>query len=301
MSPGRFAVIEIKSVGGRVLYTAKDASDIRAALREAVASGADLYRADLYRANLSGANLSGADLSGANLSGANLSGANLSRADLYGANLSGADLSGANLSGANLSRANLSGANLSGANLSGADLSGADLYRANLSGANLSGADLSGANLSGADLYGAKNFNAWRTDDLRLLLHQTGKIRAYKLVDADYRSPIQSNGKLTYKIGETVEAKKCDPDENQQCGAGVNIASLPWCCRYWRTGFHILLVEFTAKDIVAVPFATDGKFRVSKVKVVKELDLIEYGLVEPPGGNSVLTEPTAKAEIPHES
>ena len=235
-------MIEIKSVGGRVLYTAKDAQDVRSALGEAVKSGA---------------NLSGAELSRANLSGAELYGANLYRA---------------NLSRANLSRANLSGANLSGANLSGA----------NLSRANLSGADLYGADLSGANLYGAKSFNAWRTDDLRLLLHQTGKIRAYKLVDADYRSPIQSNGKLTYKIGETVEAKTCDPDEAKQCAAGINIASLPWCCREWREGFRILLVEFAAKDIVAIPFGTDGEFRVKKVKVVKEIDLAEIGLVEEP-------------------
>jgi len=271
-------VIEIKTCGGRLLYTAKDASDIRAALREAVASGADLSGANLSGANLSGANLSRANLYGANLSGANLYGANLYGADLSRANLSGADLSGANLYGADLSRANLYGANLSGANLYGANLYGADLYGADLYGADLSRANLSRANLYGADLSRAKNFNAWRTDDLRLLLHQTGKIRAYKLVDADYRSPIQSNGKLTYAIGSTVEAKKCDPDENQQCGAGIIIATLPWCCRYWQSGFHILLVEFTAKDIVAVPFATDGKFRAKKVRVVKELDLAEFGL-----------------------
>ena len=99
-------------------------------------------------------------------------------------------------------------------------------------------------------------------------------------MDADYRSPIYSTGKLTYTIGATVEAKTCDPDENQQCGAGINIASLPWCCREWRKGLRILLVEFTAKDIVAVPFATDGKFRTRKVKVIKELDLVEFGLIE---------------------
>ena len=67
-------------------------------------------RADLRYADLSDANLSGADLSDANLSGANLSGANLSCADLSGANLSCADLRGADLRDANLSYAYLSGA-----------------------------------------------------------------------------------------------------------------------------------------------------------------------------------------------
>lgn len=57
------------------------------------------------RANLRGADLSGANLSAANLRAADLSGANLSAANLRSANLSGANLSGANLSEANIDSA----------------------------------------------------------------------------------------------------------------------------------------------------------------------------------------------------
>ncbi|WP_286932156.1 pentapeptide repeat-containing protein [Microbacterium sp.] len=154
--------IEIRSIGGRVLFVSSRSS-VRVAVEEAVEKRADLRGADLRGADLSGADLSGADLSGADLSGADLSdaiclsGAYLSGADLSGADLSGADLSGAYLSGADLSGADLSGAYLSGAYLSGAYLSGAYLSGADLRGADLSGADLSGADLSGADLSGAKN------------------------------------------------------------------------------------------------------------------------------------------------
>jgi hypothetical protein len=75
-------MIQIKSrwESRRVLYTAKDASDVHTALQEAVRSGADL----------SGAYLSGAYLSGADLSGAYLRSAQLRSADLSGAYLSGA-------------------------------------------------------------------------------------------------------------------------------------------------------------------------------------------------------------------
>lgn len=75
-------MIEIKTVAGRVLYTAKSASDVRAALVEAVKA----------RAYLGGAYLGGADLRGANLGGANLRGANLRDANLGGANLRDANL-----------------------------------------------------------------------------------------------------------------------------------------------------------------------------------------------------------------
>jgi hypothetical protein len=116
-----------------VLYSSTQATTVRDAVIEAVAS-----RANLSGANLIDANLSGANLIDANLSGANLSGANLVDANLIGASLSGASLIDANLSGANLSGANLVDANLIGASLSGASLSGASLIDANLRGAKIS-------------------------------------------------------------------------------------------------------------------------------------------------------------------
>ena len=239
---------------GRALYVAKNASDVRAALQEAVKTRA---------------NLSGADLSGAYLSGAYLSGAILSRANLSGADLSGADLSGAYLSGAYLSRADLSGADLSGADLSGAILSGADL---------------SGADLSGAILSGARGFPAERHNDLLILLDQPGKIRAYKLVTAEgdgIYAKANGHRPIRYKAGETVEVKNANTDPLVACGAGINVATLPWCLKEWKPGYRVLLVEFVAKDIAAIP-AGDGKFRLHRCKVLREkqIDPVALGLVK---------------------
>ena len=86
-------VIEIKDRWtGKVLFTAKGATTVAAAVTMAVAAGANLDGANLYGANLNRANLDGANLYGANLNRANLNraslvGANLNRANLYGANL----------------------------------------------------------------------------------------------------------------------------------------------------------------------------------------------------------------------
>jgi uncharacterized protein YjbI with pentapeptide repeats len=193
----------------------------------------------------------------------------------------GRSVSRADLSGAYLSRANLSRANLSGANLSRADLSRADLSGANLTGANLTGAYLSGAYLSRANLSGANGIDPRRCNDLLMLLDQPGAIRAYKLVADDYGSPIQTDHRLTYEVGKTVRVAKPDTDPTVLCGAGINLATLPWVMREWTAGRRILLVEFTAADIAAIPIG-DGKFRVRKVTVIRELDLVELGLVEAP-------------------
>ena len=183
---------------------------------------------------------------------------------LRGANLRGADLSGANLHGANLH-----GANLRGADLHGADLYGANLSGANLHGANLHGADLYGADLSGADLSGANGIVPERCTDLLMLRDQVGKIRAYKLTKPNGTGP--TYGGLTYAVGETVEIEDADTDPDNHCGAGVNLATLPWCLREWRPGYRIFVVEFKAGDIAAIPTATDGKFRVRRCKVVREI------------------------------
>jgi hypothetical protein len=273
---------EIKHRYSCAVLFSLETESMKLCVEAAVKSGADLSGA-----NLSGANLSVANLSGANLSGADLFGVDLSWANLSGANLSGANLSGANLSGANLSRADLSWANLSGADLSWANLSGADLSVANLSGANLSGADLLGAdlswadlswaNLSGANLSGAKGINKHRVTPLRILLDQPGKIRAYKLVNENSVGPF--NGGITYLIGGKYEVLNADTNEGEHCAAGISLATLDWCMREWKPEYKILLAEFEAKDIAAIPTATDGKFRVFRCEIVGEKDLKEIGLV----------------------
>ena len=180
--------------------------------------------------------------------------------------------SGANLYGADLYGSNLSGANLYGANLYGADLSGANLY-----GANLYGSNLSGANLSGADLSGAKGVNKCRCTPLMILFDQPGQIRAYKLVNSKMEGPY--NGGIVYEIGKSYQVDDANTDDTEHCGAGINVATLDWCMRGWSEGYRILIVEFEAADIAAIPVATDGKFRLHRCTVVGEKDLKEIGLV----------------------
>ena len=196
------------------------------------------------------------------------SGADLGGADLRDANLRDANLRDANLRGADLGGADLRGANLRGANLRGADLRGADLR-----GADLGGADLGGADLGGADLRGAEGIAPERVQPLLMLLDQPGPMRAYKLVDAEYRSPIQDSKKLKYAVGESVEVTDANTDPNELCAAGINVATLDWCLKEWKSGWRVLVLGFTAQDIACIPTASDGKFRLFRCTVVGEKDI----------------------------
>jgi hypothetical protein len=219
------------------------------AVKEAFAKGADLY---------------GADLRGADLRSANLCSANLCSANLYGANLYGANLRGANLYGADLCSADLRGANLSGADLRGA---------------NLCSADLCGANLCGADLRGAKGLNPLLMTQLYLLREQPGAIRSYKMVTWDLRSPIHGE-KITYTIGSNVGVDDANTNEQEQCGAGINLATADWVIKNWSIGNRVLIAEHTAADIAAIPIGSDGKYRVHRCKIVGEKPIDYFGLGE---------------------
>lgn len=137
------------------------------------------------------------------------------------------------------------------------------------------GADLRGANLRGADLGGAKGVNPYACTPLLMLLDQPGLIRAYKLVTADGIGPF--NGGLKYEVGQSYEVADANTSPLEDCGAGINLATLDWCLREWRQGYRILVAEHTAADIAAIPTGTDGKYRVHRCRIVAEKDLSAIG------------------------
>ena len=173
-------------------------------------------------------------------------------------------------SGASLAGANLSRASLDGANLDGASLYRASLYRANLDGANLSGASLYRASLDGANLSGASLDGASLLPNLYILKFQPPKtiLRAWKYIQ-NGKSPYQN---AVYQVGKVYIEKRCSTDERIACDKGLNVATLQWCLNDGNDNAEFLEVEFYAEDIIAIPFATDGKFRVRRFKVLRKIN-----------------------------
>ena len=155
--------------------------------------------------------------------------------------------------------------------------------RADLSGAYLSGAYLSGADLSRADLSGAIGYNRYLTEPLLSLYDQPGQIVMYKLVTADGTGPTYPG--IQYEIGKTIRVAKKLVQTNDEidCGAGVNVATLPWVLQHWTKGQRVLTVSFTADDIASIPINSDGKLRLFKCKVEAELDLVAMKFIDADG------------------
>jgi hypothetical protein len=195
-----------------------------------------------------------------------------------GADLCGANLRDANLRDAYLRDADLCDADLRDANLRDAYLRDADLCGANLCGANLRDADLCGADLRGADLCGAKiSSPIYYRNNLALLKQQKGTLVAYKFLTKKMESPI-NDSKIKYEIGKEYSEKKLDKNEWNDCGEGLNVATLDWCLKGTDKNIDnniFIEVEFKPKDIIAIPHNSDGKFRVKKFKVVRKLTKVE--------------------------
>jgi len=177
----------------------------------------------------------------------------------YRADLRYADLRYANLSSADLISANLRYADLRYANLSFANLRYADLRSANLSSADLRYADLRYANLKEPIIF---------TDIYYLLMFQDKiTMRAWKYLN-NGKSPYQHK---EYEVGKEYTFKDLDKNKLELCGKGGNVATLNWCLKDNSITNEFIEVEFNTKDLI-VPYYSDGKFRVSKFKVLRKIN-----------------------------
>ena len=127
-------------------------------------------------------------------------------------------------------------------------------------------------------VYMPKNINNFI--DFYGIKHTKTKAIFYKAVRKDkngiYRADY--NKDFVYEIGKFKE-EKCNCDTKENCSYGINISHLNWALNFGRNWEDLAIIEVETKiaDIV-MPEDTDGKVRTSKVKVLREVPLEEYGI-----------------------
>jgi hypothetical protein len=114
--------------------------------------------------------------------------------------------------------------------------------------------------------------------------------RAYKYLKKEHGgqwSPV-ADRKINYSMNQvvTVPKNKCDYDECNDCGAGINLATRDWVLReaglyIMETGkpainscYVIRQFEFRICDIVCMPIDSNGKFRVRRATMVPFLSYV---------------------------
>ena len=194
--------------------------------------------------------------------------------DLREANLMNADLRGVDLEDANLRRAYLLWVNLRGADLRGADLRRADLWGVDLQWANLRNADLREIDLRGANLKGAKGLPR----DIELMdkmfkKDSDGSYWVYKSFSP--RTPYKGWRPEEWKIeeGSFIEEKDIETDRREDCGSGVNFATLEWIVgQYGEENIWLCKIYREDFDQIVVPHGTDGKARCARLQLVERVD-----------------------------
>ena len=136
-----------------------------------------------------------------------------------------------------------------------ADLRSADLRSADLRSANLRWADLSGVkNLLDPVAYVAENFKRVR-----------GGIEVWKRIGGQYAVPESWVIEAGSEISEVV-----NPLPTCDCACGVNVGTEEWCRRnYVDAPLWRCLVKWEWMPSLVVPYNTDGKVRVGRVKLVE--------------------------------
>jgi hypothetical protein len=147
---------------------------------------------------------------------------------------------------------------------------GANLSDANLSGANLGGADLSGVNLSGANLSGVLGLldaADWISQNLALDPDGRGYI-AYKVFGGSY--PPSARWSIT---PGSILTEVVNPCPTCDCASGINVATLVWVrATYPSAVVWRVLIRYEWLASVAVPYATDGKLRCSRIELLGIVD-----------------------------
>ena len=143
--------------------------------------------------------------------------------------------------------------------------------RANLWGVDLRGANLRGADLRGVDLWGAKlPESIYFSEIYNLKLFPRKTILRFWKYTIDGRSPYQN---AKYEVGKAYIFKSVEKDETLDCAKGGNVATLTWCLQdsIGKSNVELLEVEFRVSDIAAIPYFSDGKFRVKRFKVLRKI------------------------------
>ena len=135
-----------------------------------------------------------------------------------------------------------------------------NLSRADLRGADLSGADLRGANLSDAKglLNAAEFLSQFESDELGIIVYK-------KIGNTTYCAA--SHWKI--EAGEFL-TEVVNPNRQNDCGCGVNFATLEWCEReYKNADLWKCRIRFLDLADVVVPFRSDGKARCARLELLE--------------------------------
>ena len=77
----------------------------------------------------------------------------------------------------------------------------------------------------------------------------------------------------TFNCISSIITEEANPNRQDTCGCGINVATLNWVKRYNEKQLDIweVLIEWLWLSTLIVPYNTDGKVRVGKCRLIRKL------------------------------
>lgn len=235
----------------------------------AVVNDCDMHGLDLSDRHLRGCDLSFCDMSHCDISGSDLSECEMTQCILNYSNLSYSDMHESDIYNCELIGCNMHDSDMRDCDMIECDMRNSDLRNSNLSNSrlrnsNLGGCLMVGCNLAHGDLSGCKGLvSPIRYMEENFDRSSDGYI-AYKVFNASYIAPGKWEIRPGAVINETVNANRTD-----DCGCGVNVATLDWVEDNCRGKIWKVLIRWEWLPGVCVPYNTDGKIRCERVELIE--------------------------------
>ena len=128
-------------------------------------------------------------------------------------------------------------------------------------------------------VYNPDNITDWASENGITITD--GKIRLYKAVHKrDGKYVADWDNDFIYTIGTVAEANGFTANPEEDCGRGIHMATAVWAISFGRAWSDLALLELEADaDEIVVPLYETGKVRAPKALVIREVPLIEAGIM----------------------
>tara|TARA_B100000900_G_scaffold215046_1_gene182133 strand:+ start:120 stop:1055 length:936 start_codon:yes stop_codon:yes gene_type:complete len=248
-------------------------------MRDRVMDGIYLDHCSFRDADLSGCVFKFGHIRDTDFTGARLKGVQFINCNMRHANLSHVWMSGGRILDSMMRSVNFYSAKLQFVDFTGSDCRKADFREINGRGTIWTGARFTNCDFRSAQFHKTTGLPNWMNKQKEAYdnMPPDYKCISWKLLGENYRGIYRPH--MKYEIGKTYDATRggkspIDATKNP----GIALAPLTWVLKEWMAmganpNWHLFMVEFNAGDVVS---DSNSKFTVSKMKILKEIDLMKY-------------------------
>lgn len=221
---------------------------------------------------INSASLAEACLAFASCEFAQFDSANLRKANLYSVDMKRTIMTNAILKKAICHKARFINTNLNGCYFTDADLREASFESSDMKSCKLNNADMRGAilkhvNMDGINLSNAKGL----LDPCKYLADNFEKTEDGYIVYKVFGFFVDKPNYWQVEPGAVIE-EAVDPNRTENCGCGINAATLDWIRLKTEGQIYKLLIRWEWLPGVVVPYNTEGKIRCSKAEIMGPVD-----------------------------